>query len=111
MTADEMIGLPWTWRGPREVKDEEGEYWEVRIEELPDFCVFGETPDEVIRELIPSLRAFLESYIEHGDPVPLPPLPDQWEFRSYVAGVVVAFRKEEPEGQPRTVGSEPVKVG
>lgn len=110
MTSDEMIGLPWSWRGPSQVEDDEGVYWELRIDELPDFCVFGGTRDEVARELISALRAFLESYDEHGDTVPLPALLDQWEFQSDVAEVLVAFSTEGAEDRPRTVGGPLVSV-
>ncbi len=102
MTLDEMIALPWSWRGPSQIEDDKGVYWELRIDELPDFCVFGGTREEVARELISALRAFLESYDEHGDTVPLPALLDQWEFRSHVAEGLVASSTEAPEGQPRT---------
>ena len=110
MTSDEMIRLPWSWRGPSRVEDDEGVYWELRIDELPDFCLFGETQDEVVRELTSALRAFLESYVEHGDTVPLPRLLDQWEFRSHVAEVLMASSPEAPEGQPRTGPVHPQRL-
>jgi predicted RNase H-like HicB family nuclease len=67
----------WSWIGPTPVGDpEHPDYYELRIQELPDFFLAGETLDELYAELRPALRAFFESYAERGEP--LPPLPRKW---------------------------------
>jgi len=55
-------------------------HWEIRVEELPEFFVAGETRDEVLREYLPALEAYLDSFIEAKE---LPPLPQhgRWLFR------------------------------
>ncbi len=105
MTSDDMLGLPWSWRGPTEVRDDDGTYWELRIDELPDFCVFGETRDAVSRELFPSLRAFLDSYVEHGDPVPLPEPLDRWVVCQRGLGALAVPPAEEPQAQPQAIST------
>jgi predicted RNase H-like HicB family nuclease len=67
----------WTWIGPSPVGDpHHPEYYELRIEELPDFFLAGTTLDELYAELKPALRAFFESYSERKEP--LPALPRRW---------------------------------
>lgn len=73
LTAGQMVSLPWRWQGPSHEKDPHGnEWWEVRIEELPDFFVAAPTHDAAIVEAGPALEAFLESYVSEGE---LPPMP------------------------------------
>ena len=95
MTLDELMGLPWTWIGPRRVVDpDEGEYFELRVAELPDFYVAESTAMEARQEANPALRAFLASYTDAGEdpPVPTPSPFWQWLVR------VVPLRR--PETQP-----------
>jgi hypothetical protein len=69
-----MVGLPWRWLGPTHERDEHGnEWWEVRIEELPEFFVAMPTSQAAIAEVGPALTAFLDSYLSQGE---TPPLPD-----------------------------------
>ncbi len=69
--VDLLTKMPWTWRGPIEVDDEEVAYYELRIAELPDFFVAGSSPSEVNAEREEALRAFLASYVERGEAPPL----------------------------------------
>ncbi len=71
-----LVRQPWTWVGPRRI-DDESPYYELRILELPDFFVAGDTPEETLAEAEEALRAFLESYVAEGE---LPTLPaPKWE--------------------------------
>lgn len=70
-TLDGLMRLPWTLLGPERI-DEDGGYFAIRIAELPDFFVAGESEEEVNAEFTDALRAFLESYTARGE---LPPLP------------------------------------
>lgn len=67
-----LVSLSWTYRGPLEVKEEGDVWWEIRIKELPDFFVAGRDGEEALQELRPALTAFLSSYLESGDAVPIP---------------------------------------
>ena len=67
----------WTWIGPTPIGDPaQPDYYELRIQELPDFFLAGVTLDELYAELRPALRTFFESYTERNEP--LPPLPRKW---------------------------------
>jgi predicted RNase H-like HicB family nuclease len=79
LSLEDMLGLAWTWRGPTRIADENGEHYEMRIAELPDFFLAGESPEEVLRELRAALAAFLRSYTERGEDPPLPPT-DRWQI-------------------------------
>ncbi len=68
---DLLMKMPWTWKGPTQVQDEEGPYYELRITELPGFFVAGSSPDAVNAEKEEALRAFLASYVERGEAPPL----------------------------------------
>ena len=71
--------LHWTWIGPSEVRDEYGVHFEMRIAELPSFFVAGESAAEVEREKVEALRAFLASYVERDELLPLQPPTVAWE--------------------------------
>jgi predicted RNase H-like HicB family nuclease len=77
-------------------RDEHGnEWWEIRIEELPDFFVAARTRDEAIAEAAPALAAFLESYLGRGE---LPPLPEVFGNRGEVPeGYEVRLRDLDPQ--------------
>jgi len=70
MTVEELLAYPWTWQGPFRVVDGGQQHWEMRVAELPGFFVAGETGDDVRREAIEALRAYLESFLESGDQLP-----------------------------------------
>ncbi len=73
MTLDEMMGLAWGWMGPAEVHESGGTpHFEIRIRELPDFFVAGRSREEALAGSRPALRAFLQSYLDHGEAPPLP---------------------------------------
>ena len=63
-----LLGLPWTIQAAD--ADEPGERV-LRVEELPGFLVVG-TPQELDAEFWSALREFLGSFLEYGDPIPLP---------------------------------------
>lgn len=73
LTLQKLIKLPWRIRGPKLQRDEHGnQWWEIRVDELPEFMVAAETADEAIRDYLPALKAFLASYTERGETPPLP---------------------------------------
>lgn len=78
MTINELMRARWSVRGPRRVVDGETAHWEIRVDELPDFFVAAESPDEALDEYLPALKAFLESYLEAGEQPTLPPAPKTW---------------------------------
>lgn len=83
MTIEELMAQPWSWVGPTKVTDQGQTHWELRIRELPDFFVAGETAPEALTEATEALRSFLMSYVEVGEqpPLPLPqPAPHAWQF-------------------------------
>ncbi len=77
MTLNEIVGLPWSWEGPREVTEDGDTHFELTVRELPDFFVAADSRDAVLSEARPALAAFLQSYLENGE---IPPLPvgDRW---------------------------------
>src|SRR4051812_15803250 len=73
LTIDEMMRLRWGWQGPVQVRETGGDtYFEIRIAELPEFFVAGATREEVLSGAGPALRSFLQTYLDAGDPLPLP---------------------------------------
>ena len=73
MSLGELMGLRWSWQGPAQVREPGMElYYELRILELPEFFVAGQTREEVLAAAGPALRAFLGSYVEAGA---MPPRP------------------------------------
>lgn len=73
-----LYRLPWTVS--TEPGDDPGETL-IRVVELPAVVGCGSTEEEVATDFWGAMRAVLESYLHHGDPIPLPeglgPLP--WE--------------------------------
>jgi predicted RNase H-like HicB family nuclease len=93
----------WTWIGPTPVGDpDRPDYYELRIEELPDFFLAGTTLDELYTELRPALRAFFESYAERDEP--LPPLPHKW-------AVSIRARLQRPAATYRVISTVKVMSG
>ena len=81
LTITEMLVLPWTWKGPTRVGDNDEGHFELRIKELPDFFLAAATEVELMRELKPALQAFLASYLERNE---RPPLPQTEGWRLFV---------------------------
>src|SRR5689334_1461831 len=79
LTIQQMTVLAWTWQGPTKVSDEEGSHFELRIAELPDFLLAAETHGELLAELKPALRSYLQTYVDQGANPPLPPL-NRWNI-------------------------------
>ncbi len=72
-TAAQLYRLPWAIQGPTRRTDEhDNRWWEIRIAELPEFFVAGETRDEVMNDYPDALTTFLEGYTERNE---LPPIP------------------------------------
>lgn len=69
-SVDFYLSLPWTIQ--REERDDDGRYFVLRVVELPGFVVACEDEDELDEMFWPALRAFLESYVKHGETPPLP---------------------------------------
>jgi predicted RNase H-like HicB family nuclease len=73
VTAQLMVALPWAWVGPTKENDEHGNAWyELRVEELPEFFVAADSEVAAIAEAGAALEAFLDAYLQQGD---MPPLP------------------------------------
>lgn len=85
MNLDDLMHLAWTFRGPLEVNDSEGQaHWEIRIAELAGFFLAAQTKEEVIRDLKPAMRAFFQSYLDHGELPSLPQYPTPvWTLGSF----------------------------
>jgi predicted RNase H-like HicB family nuclease len=82
--------LHWTWLGPSEVRDEYGVHFEMRIAELPTFFVAAESAEEVEREKAEALRAFLASYVERDELLPIQPPTIAWEVVIHEVGGLLA---------------------
>ena len=78
MGLDELMGMPWSWQGPREVTEDGQTHWELTVRELPDFFVAGRSREEVLVEALPALTAFLGSYLENNETPPLPTALNSW---------------------------------
>jgi hypothetical protein len=97
------IRAGWTWRGPTPVGDpDHPDYYEMRIQELPDFFLASTTKDDLYAELRPALRAFFESYTERGES--LPALPHKW-----IVSLMALVRR--PHALYRVVSPERAKSG
>jgi hypothetical protein len=54
LTARDMVGLRWSWIGPKLERDEHGNEWyELRIAELPEFFVAAPTAEAARVEAAP----------------------------------------------------------
>lgn len=109
-TLEQLLRLPWTYQGPRQTGEGEDSCWELRIAELPGFLVAGFTRDEVLVELFPALRTFLESYLEHNEVPPLPADPDLWRMVLYRAKREPALRPAFGAPWEATQGANPEAV-
>lgn len=80
LTVPQMARLPWTFQGPRFMQPRPDEtYFELRIAELPDFFIAGESVEEVLNGLPSALHAFLQSYVDAGETPPLPQDRSRWQ--------------------------------
>ncbi len=52
--------------------DDDGEYL-AHFVELPNISAFGESPEDALRELQTAWEGVKESYLKHGEPVPVAP--------------------------------------
>ena len=52
--------------------DDDGEYL-AHFVELPNVSAFGESPEDTLRELQTAWEGVKESYLKHGEPVPVAP--------------------------------------
>ncbi len=91
---EDLMQQPWTWIGPRFVQDPAGDHFEMRIAELPDFFVAGDSAEEIKREAPDALRAFLGSFVSEGE---LPPLPVRlWEIQVFIPQRTVEIDRTTP---------------
>ncbi len=97
-TLDQLVAMQWTWHGPSRVESDGSVHWEMTVEELPDFFVAATTYDEVIAELRPALRAFLQSYAERGEAVPVPANPTLWQVQALPIAASSERRHQSPPG-------------
>ena len=74
----ELLRMPWSFVGPRRIVEDDSQWWEIRIRELPGFLVAGESRDEVMNDLREGLQSFLASYLDHGDEPPIPERAAEW---------------------------------
>lgn len=80
LTPGQMVSLPWRWRGPTSERDHQGnEWWELRIEELPEFFVASPSREGAIAEAGAALEAFLGSYDSRSELPPLPRVFGTWK--------------------------------
>lgn len=107
MTMADLLRLSWGWSGPA-LAEEPGcdPHFELRIAELPDFFVAGRSREEVLAASQPALKAFLQSYLDHGEE---PPLPAN-QTPSWIVGHVVmppqhAIPAARPPGEALLIAS------
>jgi len=55
--------------------------WVMRVGELPAALATGATPEELEPAFWESLRETLSVFLEHGDPIPLPPLVSRYPWQ------------------------------
>lgn len=67
---EDYLNLSWTTLDS--VRDDDGQYFVRRVEELPGFVVAARSESELEREYRAALRTFIESYLEDGEEPPLP---------------------------------------
>jgi predicted RNase H-like HicB family nuclease len=97
-TLNQLMRLPWTFVGPKEFEG----HFELRIAELPDFFLAGETKAEVLEDLRGALETFLQSFIAEGEEPPLPAHIDWWR-------IVLAYSAAKPAepDDPAVVAAQP----
>lgn len=57
--------------------DEDGD-WLARLEELPNISAFANSPEQAIAELEAAWKLTKESYIAHGEAIPIAPARRQY---------------------------------
>jgi predicted RNase H-like HicB family nuclease len=72
LDVTELARLPWGWQGPRRVMEDGATHYELRIRELPDFFLAARTEEELMRELKPALRSYLQTYLDRNEDPPMP---------------------------------------
>jgi hypothetical protein len=70
MTLSDYLRLPWTVE--RSEFSDDGDYVVLEIRELPGFVVADRDENNLEREFWPALAAFLKSYTDAGEDVPVP---------------------------------------
>ena len=71
MTADEYVDLSWTWRFDEDPEDPGTII--ATIDELPDFSYAGDSKEEAYAAGRDALHCLIGSYLQRGEPIPLPP--------------------------------------
>lgn len=67
--VEALLRLPWSLRLER--NEDEG-YLVLRVTELPSVLATGEDEKTLLADLWDTMRATLRSYLEDGEPVPMP---------------------------------------
>lgn len=86
MTLRELLLLPWNRTEPVRQEEDGVAWFEIRVKELPDFLVAGETVDEVNREFRDALESHLAAYVAQGE-VPELPKDQAWVMTRYIPKV------------------------
>ncbi|WP_045220327.1 type II toxin-antitoxin system HicB family antitoxin [Desulfonatronum thioautotrophicum] len=60
--------------------DEEGDYL-AHFQEMPSVSAFGETPEQALQELETAWEGVKESYVKHGEPIPVAPVRKEYSGR------------------------------
>ena len=58
-------------------KDEQGD-WLAHFEELPNVSAFGDSPESALLELNEAWEGIKESYLKHGESIPIAPSKKQY---------------------------------
>lgn len=75
MTLDQLLELRWTIQ--TEARHDDGDYYVVRVKELPGMVATGETPEELEAAFWSALREHLQNYLDHGEMPPIPVKPER----------------------------------
>lgn len=100
MNSQELLCLPWTYR-VNPVVDGDVRYFELRIDELPDFFVALEPGQNVAAELQDALASFVESYTALGE---MPPMPARSRVHRWIAHTFSAAVSTEIDALPALAG-------
>lgn len=98
MTNDQKVAFllraPWTVRSEA---SPHGPYLVLRIDELPEFVVAGDDPALLTQEFWLALESLLRSYVDEGDPFPLPDsYRSAWDRATNVVSATATPRAESP---------------
>ena len=99
---DFYLSVPWTVR--REEHHDDGDYLALTIDELPGFVVASYSETELEGDFWDALEAFLKSYLDDGEPPPLPEGLAEALFQADAAIAEMQTSRVVPEGQSQGAG-------